>query len=55
MTKVKVKMGERRSRFIKYEIYEGKTKVNEGWWKITTEKTTGEMAKNVEHMYYNKL
>ena len=23
--------------------------------KITTEKTTGEMAKNVEHMYYNKL
>ena len=55
MTKIKIKLGERMNRFIKYEIYEGKTKVNEGWWKITAEKTTGEIAKNIEKMYYNKL
>lgn len=47
----KVKLFEWRGSFIRYEIYNGKTKVNQGWYKTSSSKPAGTIAKEIEEMF----
>ena len=49
----KVKLFEWRGSFIRYEIYKGKTKVNSGWYKTSSYKSAGTIAKEIEEMFIN--
>ena len=49
--KYKVKLFEWRGQFIRYEIYNGKTKVNQGWYKTCTSIPAGTIAKEIENMF----
>lgn len=47
----KVKLFEKRGSFIRYEIYKGKTKINQGWYKFWCADSLGEIAKQIEEMF----
>lgn len=49
----KVKLFEWRGSFIRYEIYKGKLKVNQGWYKTSSYKPLGTIAKEIEEMFNN--
>lgn len=49
--KLKVKLFEKSGSYIRYEIYDGKIKVNQGWHKTWCTDTTGTIAKNILDMY----
>ena len=51
--KYKVKLFEWRGSFIHYEIYNGKMKVNQGWYKTQSSKPLGTIAKEIEAMFTN--
>lgn len=51
MKKHKIRILEERGQFIHYEIYEGKQKVNDGWYKFKIHSTKGEIAKEIANMY----
>lgn len=51
-TKIKVKLFEKRDCYIRYEIWEGKTKINGGWYKYPSHLTKGAIAKEIIEMYY---
>lgn len=50
---MKVKLFEKRGRYIHYEIWQGKKKVNSGWYKAWVGLTKGEIAKEIESIYSN--
>lgn len=47
----KVKLFEKRGSFIRYEIYKGKTKINQGWYKFWCADSLGEIANQIEDMF----
>ena len=51
--KHKVKLFEWRGSFIRYEIYNGKTKVNEGWYKTSSSIPAGTIANEIKDMFIN--
>lgn len=50
--KYKVKLFEKRGSFIRYEIYKGKTKINQGWYKFWCAASLGTIAKEISEMFY---
>ena len=50
---MKVKLFEKRGSYINYEIWQGKKKVNSGWYKAWVGLTKGEIAKEIESIYSN--
>ena len=54
-TKIKVRLFEWRGEYIRYEIYEGKTKLNSGWYKAIHSRTKGLIAKEIANMFNKDL
>lgn len=50
---MKVKLFEKRGQYIQYEIWQGKKKLNSGWYKCCCNQTKGDIAKEIENMYSN--
>lgn len=47
----KVKLFKKRGSFIEYEIYKGKTKVYQGWYKFSCSDSLGEIANQIKEMF----
>lgn len=52
-TVMKVKLFKKRGQYIQYEIWQGKKKLNSGWYKCCCNQTKGDIAKEIENMYSN--
>ena len=54
-TKIKIKLFEKRDSYIRYEVWNGKTKLNSGWYKVIHACNKGAIAKEIEEMYFKHL
>ena len=48
---MKVKLFEKSGQYFRYEIWNGRKKVNGGWHKTWCQQTKGEIAKEIENIY----
>lgn len=54
MNKIKIKLLEKRNQHIHYEIWNGKNRINSGWYKTNINQTKGEIAECIKNMYSQK-
>lgn len=51
MDKIKIKLLEKRNQHIHYEIWNGKNRINSGWYKTSVNQTKGEIAEGIKKLY----
>lgn len=48
---MKIKLFEKSNNHIRYEVWEGKNKINSGWYKFNHTHTKGQIANEIMKMY----